>query len=75
MPDRFCEQEYVPSLQTAVAVPQDAEIGEGTVQMFDPGGGDGGKEGGGEGAPPVAVRMMKSNCRSLESVTDWSVES
>lgn len=41
MPLRFCEQLYVRSLQTAVAVPQDAAIGEGTVQTFDPDGGDG----------------------------------
>ena len=42
VPLRFCEQLYVLSLQTAVAVPHDAVIGVGTVQMFEPAGGEGG---------------------------------
>ena len=41
VPLRFCEQLYVWSLQTAVAVPHDAEIGDETEQMFEPGGGVG----------------------------------
>ena len=41
VPDRFCEQLKALSLQTAVAVPHGAAIGDGTVQMFDPGGGVG----------------------------------
>jgi hypothetical protein len=49
VPLRFCEQLYVLSLQTAVAVPHEAEIGVGTVQMFEPAGGDGGVVGLGEG--------------------------
>jgi len=41
VPLRFCEQLYVLSLQTAVAAPHDAEIGDDAVQMFEPGGGVG----------------------------------
>jgi len=37
VPERFCEQLYVWSLQIAVAVPHDAAIGEVTVQIFEPG--------------------------------------
>jgi hypothetical protein len=41
VPLRFCEQLYVLSLHRAVAVPQDAEMGDAAVHWFDPGGGDG----------------------------------
>jgi len=41
VPLRFCEQLYVWSLQTAVAVPHEAEIGDDTVQMLELGGGVG----------------------------------
>jgi hypothetical protein len=73
VPERFCEQEYVPSLQTAVAVPHGAAIGEGTVQMLEPGGGDGGPEGG-AGAEALG-RIEKSTRRSPLRVTVRSVVS
>src|SRR2546430_16433517 len=37
VPLRFCEQLYVRSLQIAVAVPHEAEMGNVTVQMLEPG--------------------------------------
>jgi len=41
VPERFCEQLYVRSLQIAVAVPHEAAMGDVTVQMLEPGAGVG----------------------------------
>src|SRR5207253_879973 len=64
VPLRFCEQLYVWSLQTAVAVPHGAAIGDGTVQIFDPEGGFG-TVGVGDGVPAVRARTKSTRASDV----------